>query len=62
MKKTDKKGNTLIIAGVLLVLLLLSSFGWGFGMPMFFFGPVFMVLIVILIVWLTVNLIQNNRR
>lgn len=59
--KTDKKENTPIIIAVL-VLLLLLSFGWGFGHTggMMFFGPVFMILVLILIVWLIVSLTQQR--
>ena len=60
--KTDKKENIVIIAAVLLFLLLLFSFGWGFGYMsgMMFFGPVFMILAVVLIVWLIVSLTQQR--
>ena len=61
MKKND---NTPLIIVVLLVLLLLFSFSWGFGNMggMMFFGPIFMVSVLVLIVWLVVSLTQNNRR
>ena len=60
--KIDKKENIPIIVAVLLVLLLLFSFGWGFGYMsgMMFFGPVFMILAVVLIVWLIASLIQQR--
>ena len=60
--KTDKKENIVIIAAVLLFLLLLFSFGWGFGYMggMMFFGPVFMLIVLVLIVWLVVSLTQNR--
>lgn len=58
--KTGKKENTPIIIAVL-ALLLLFSFGWGFGHMggMFFFGPVFMILVLVLVVWLVVTLTQK---
>ena len=61
MKKND---NIPLIIIILLVLLLLFSFSWGFGNMggMMFFGPIFMVLVLVLIVWLVVSLTQNNRR
>jgi len=60
--KTDKKENIPLIVVFLLVLLLLFSFGWGFGYMggMMFFGPVFMILVLVLIVWLVVSLTQNR--
>ncbi len=60
--KIDKKENIPIFVAVLLVLLLLFSFGWGFGHMggMMFFGPVFMILVLVLIVWLAVSLTQNR--
>ena len=60
--KTDKKDNIPIVIAVLLVLLLLFSFGWGFGYMggMMFFGPVFMILILVLTVWLIVSLTQQK--
>ena len=47
--------------GVMLIALLLRSFGWGFGNigGMFFFGPVFMILMLVLVVWLVVTLAQK---
>lgn len=52
--------NMLVIIAVLAALLLLS-FGWGFGHMggMFFFGPVFMILVLVLVVWLAVTLAQK---
>lgn len=59
--RIDKKENMPIIIAVL-VLLLLLSFGWGFGYMggMMFFGPVFMILVLVLIVWLIVSLTQQR--
>lgn len=69
--KRGRKADDPIIAVVLLALLLLISFslisgymgGWGFGYMggMMFFGPVFMVLIIVLVVWLVVSLTQDRR-
>ena len=42
-----------VIIIVLLAVLL------GFGSPMMFFGPVFMVLVLILLVWLIVSLVKH---
>ncbi len=55
--------NSLVII-VLLVLLLLFGFGWGFGYMggMVFFGPIFMILILVLIVWLIVSLTQAGDK
>ena len=60
--KIDNKENMPIIVAVLLALLLLSSFGWGFGSMggMMFFGPVFMILVLVLIVWLIASLTQQR--
>jgi len=60
--RTDKNENIPIIAAVLLALLLLFSFGWGSGYMggMMFFGPVFMILILVLIVWFIVSLTQRR--
>ena len=60
--KIDKNENMPIIVVVLLVLLLIFSFGWGFGYMggMMFFGPVFMILVLVLIVWLIVSLTQQR--
>ena len=60
--KSNQKDNTLIIAAVLLILLLLFGFGWGFGYMggMMFFGPVFMILVLVLIVWLVVSLTKQR--
>ena len=60
MKKQKHDNNMLVIIVVLLALLLLS-FGWGFGHMggMFFFGPVFMILVLVLVVWLVVTLAQK---
>ncbi|MBS3056064.1 MAG: hypothetical protein J4473_01370 [Candidatus Aenigmarchaeota archaeon] len=59
--KTDNKENTSVII-VALVLLLFVIFGSGFGHMggMMFFGPVFMILVLVLIVWLVVSLTQNK--
>ena len=61
--KTDNKENTLIIIAALVLLLLLSViFGSGFGYMggMMFFGPVFMILALVFIVWLIVSLTQQR--
>ncbi len=57
------KNNTFIIV-VLLALLLIFSFNWGFGYMggMMFFGPIFMILVLVLVVWLIVSLTQENRK
>lgn len=54
--------NALVIVVVLLALLLLFGFGWGFGYMggMMFFGPIFMILVLILIVWLIASLTQER--
>jgi fatty-acid desaturase len=59
--KTDNKENTLIMIAFL-VLLSLFIFGQGFGYMggMMFFGPVFMILLLVLIVWLIVSLTQQR--
>ncbi len=59
MKKDD---NTVIIVVILLALLFLFSFSWSFGHMggMMFFGPIFMILIIALIVWLIVSLTQRR--
>ena len=59
MKKND---NTILIIVILLALLFLFSFVWGFGHMggMLFFGPIFMVLTLVLIVWLVVSLTQKR--
>jgi len=61
MKKDD---NTTTVIVILAILLFLFSFGWGFGNMggMMFFGPVFMILVIVLIVWLVVSLTQGNRK
>jgi len=50
----------LVVVAILAALLLLG-FGWGFGHMggMFFFGPVFMILVLVLVVWLVVTLTQR---
>ncbi len=60
--KIDKNENMPIIVTVLLVLLLIFSFGWGFGHmgSVMFFGPVFMILVLFLVIWLVVSLTQNR--
>ena len=60
--KIDKNENILIIGAVLLVLLLLFSFGWGFGHigGMIFFGPIFMILALALIIWLIISLTRQR--
>ena len=59
MKKQKYDNNMLAIVSVLFVLLVLS-FGWGFGhMSSFFAGPLFMILAIVLIVWLIVSLTQK---
>ena len=57
--KTEINDNSVIII-FLLILLLLSSFGFGHMGGMMFFGPVFMILVLVLIVWLIVSLTQNK--
>lgn len=59
MKKRNDDITIIII--ILLVLLFLSSFGWGFGHMggVMFFGPVFMILVLVLIVWLIVSITQK---
>ena len=56
------KDNMSLIIVVLIALLLFFGFGQGFGYMsgMMFFGPIFMVLIVVLTVWLVVNLTQEK--
>ena len=58
------KDNVPIIIAVLLALLLVFSFSWGFGHMggMMFFGSIFMVLILVLTVWLIVSLTQGSRK
>jgi len=60
--KLDRKENIPIIVAALLALLLLSNFGWGLGSMggMMFFGPVFMILVLVLIVWLITSLTQGK--
>lgn len=60
--KTNKNEKMPLIAAVLLALLLLFSFGWGFGYMggMMFFGPFFMILVFAFIVWLIISLTQNR--
>ena len=60
------KDNTLVVIVVLLALLLISGFSWGFGGMgamggMMFFGPFFMILVTVLIVWLIISLTQENK-
>ena len=61
MKKQKYDNNVIAIVAILVALLLLS-FGWGFGHMggMFFFGPVFMIFVIVLIVWLIVSLTQQK--
>ena len=61
MMKKQKYDNNMIAIAAILIALLLLSFGWGFGHTggMLFFGPVFMVLVLILVVWLAVALAQK---
>src|SRR3989338_8717223 len=49
-KKKQKYDNNMITVIAILIVLLLLSFGWGFGhmRGMFFFGPLFMILALIL--------------
>ena len=56
------KDNMHFIIVVLIALLLLFGFGQGFSYMggMMFFGPIFMVLIVVLIVWLVISLTQEK--
>ena len=56
--KTEVNNNSIII--FLLILLLLSSFGFGHMGGMMFFGPIFMILVLVLIVWLIVSLIKER--
>lgn len=59
----EKKNNTALIIAILLFLLLIFGFGGGFGMSgMLFFGPVFMILFFVLIVWLIATLIQSGEK
>ena len=56
------KDNEKTIIIVFLVLLLFFSFNWSYGhMSMMFFGPIFMLLILVLIVWLIISLTQENK-
>ena len=59
MKKQKYDNNMIAIVAILAALLL--SFGWGFDHMggMFFFGPVFMILVLVLVVWLAVTLAQK---
>jgi len=61
MMKKQKYDNNMIAIAAILIALLLLSFGWGFGHigGMFFFGPVFMILMLVLVVWLVVTLAQK---
>ena len=54
--------NSSIVIIALLILLFLFSFGWGFGYMggMMFFGPLFMIFVLVLIIWLVVSLTQKN--
>ena len=54
--------SIIIILLALLFLLFIFSFNWGFGYMggMMFFGPIFMVLVLLLIVWLIVSLTQRE--
>jgi len=54
----------IVLIAILLAALLLFSFSWGFGHMggMMFFGPVFMILVLVLIVWLIISLAQGGRR
>lgn len=60
-KKTQYDNNMILIIAILAALLLLS-YGWGFGHMggMFFFGHVFMVLVIVFIVWLVVELTHKK--
>ena len=59
MKKHED--NTIIVI-IVLALLLVFGFGWGscYMGGMMFFGPLFMVAVLVLIIWLTVSLIQKG--
>ena len=57
--KTEVNNSSIIII-FLLILLLLSSFGFGHMGGMMFFGPIFMILVLVLIVWLIVSLIKER--
>jgi len=59
MKKQD---NAAAILAISLGLVLLFSLGWGFGHMggMMFFGPVFMVAILVLAVWAIASLTQGR--
>ena len=60
--KSNQEDNAPIVAVILLALLLLSGFGWGFGHMggIMFFGPIFMILVLVLVVWLVVSLTQQR--
>ena len=58
--KVDNKNTILITVFIVLVLLVLFSFG-GMG-GMFFIGPLFMIAIPVLIIVLIVLLIQNTQK
>ena len=62
MRKKAHDDNNMAIIAIILILLLLAGFGWGFGHmgSMMFFGPVFMILVLFLVVWLVVSLTQNR--
>ncbi len=62
MKHKDNT-PTILIALLALLFLFLFSFGGGLGYMggMMFFGPVFMVLILVLTVWLIVTLTRRGR-
>jgi len=60
--KKQKYDNNIIIVITVLAALLLLSYGWGFGHMggMFIFGPVFMMFVVVLLVWLIVSLTREK--
>lgn len=62
MRKKKQYDNNMILIIAILAALLLLSYGWGFGHmgSVMFFGPVFMILVLFLVVWLVVSLTQNR--
>lgn len=57
-----RKENALAVIAILLLLLFVFGPGLGFGYMgrTMFFGPVFMILLIVSIVWLVLSLIQNK--
>ncbi|HLD80665.1 MAG TPA: hypothetical protein VJA40_01545 [archaeon] len=60
--KNKAGNNDTSLAAAVLVLLLLAIWGGGFGYMggAMFFGPVFMVLVLVLAVWLVVTLTKQE--